>query len=96
MDVLAQVSATTEPLRSFAQMMTADHLQSCVADTITQGGDQGPGHDRRSVPGDRLHGPLLNGRALRRAAAGQGRPAPPGTAVTSQELLRSHTAPSLS
>jgi DNA-binding FrmR family transcriptional regulator len=39
-DVLTQVSATTNALRSFALTMMDDHLQSCVADAIAQGGDQ--------------------------------------------------------
>ncbi|MEU4497525.1 metal-sensitive transcriptional regulator [Streptomyces sp. NPDC023998] len=39
-DVLTQVSATTKALQSFALTMTDDHLQSCVADAIAQGGDQ--------------------------------------------------------
>ncbi|MEV6406079.1 metal-sensitive transcriptional regulator [Streptomyces bobili] len=39
-DVLTQVSATTKALQSFALTMMDDHLQSCVADAIAQGGDQ--------------------------------------------------------
>ncbi|GAA2978356.1 hypothetical protein Sfulv_60360 [Streptomyces fulvorobeus] len=39
-DVLTQVSATTKALQSFAPTMMDDHLQSCVADAIAQGGDQ--------------------------------------------------------
>ncbi|CAL9673359.1 Copper-sensing transcriptional repressor RicR [Streptomyces sp. enrichment culture] len=39
-DVLTQVSATTKALQSFALTMMDDHLHSCVADAIAQGGDQ--------------------------------------------------------
>ncbi|MET8676154.1 metal-sensitive transcriptional regulator [Streptomyces sp. NPDC004647] len=39
-DVLTQVSATTKALQSFALTMLDDHLQSCVAGAIAQGGDQ--------------------------------------------------------
>lgn len=39
-DILTQVSATTKALQSFALTMMDDHLQSCVADAIAQGGDQ--------------------------------------------------------
>ncbi|MDX3229252.1 metal-sensitive transcriptional regulator [Streptomyces sp. ME19-01-6] len=39
-DVLTQVGATTKALQSFALTMMDDHLQSCVADAIAQGGDQ--------------------------------------------------------
>lgn len=39
-DVLTQVSATTKALQSFALTMMDNHLQSCVADAIAQGGDQ--------------------------------------------------------
>ncbi|MFF8261324.1 metal-sensitive transcriptional regulator [Streptomyces virginiae] len=39
-NVLTQVSATTKALQSFALTMMDDHLQSCVADAIAQGGDQ--------------------------------------------------------
>ncbi|MGW5852215.1 metal-sensitive transcriptional regulator [Streptomyces sp. NPDC055254] len=39
-DILTQVSATTKALQSFALTMMDDHLHSCVADAIAQGGDQ--------------------------------------------------------
>ncbi|MGW0601674.1 metal-sensitive transcriptional regulator [Streptomyces sp. NPDC002776] len=42
-DVRTQVSATTTALQSFALTMMGDHLQSCVADAIAQGGDQAQG-----------------------------------------------------
>ncbi|OEJ35265.1 metal-sensitive transcriptional regulator [Streptomyces subrutilus] len=38
-DVLTPVSATTKALQSFALTMMDDHLQSCVADAIAQGGE---------------------------------------------------------
>lgn len=39
-DVLTQVSATTKALQSFGLTVLEDHLQSCVADAIAQGGDE--------------------------------------------------------
>ncbi|WP_407840340.1 metal-sensitive transcriptional regulator [Streptomyces sp. DSM 116496] len=38
-DVLTQVSATTKALQSFGLTMLEDHLYSCVADAIAEGGD---------------------------------------------------------
>ncbi len=37
-DVLTQVSAPAKGLQSFALTMLDNHLQSCVADAIAQGG----------------------------------------------------------
>ncbi|MFB7172268.1 metal-sensitive transcriptional regulator [Streptomyces sp. NPDC056254] len=39
-DVLTQVGATTKALQSFGLTMLEDHLHSCVADAIAEGGDQ--------------------------------------------------------
>ncbi|MGW0750671.1 metal-sensitive transcriptional regulator [Streptomyces sp. NPDC002587] len=39
-DVLTQVGATTKALQSFGLAMLEDHLHSCVADAIAEGGDQ--------------------------------------------------------
>ncbi|MGW6703829.1 metal-sensitive transcriptional regulator [Streptomyces sp. NPDC054956] len=39
-DVLTQVSATTKALQSFGLTMLEDHLNSCVAAAITEGGDE--------------------------------------------------------
>ncbi|MFE2154746.1 metal-sensitive transcriptional regulator [Streptomyces lavendulae] len=38
-DVLTQVSATTKALQSFGLAMLEDHLHSCVADAVAEGGD---------------------------------------------------------
>ncbi|KIF02775.1 metal-sensitive transcriptional regulator [Streptomyces sp. NPDC093801] len=42
-DVLTQVSAATKALQSFGLTMMEDHLHSCVADAIAEGGDQARG-----------------------------------------------------
>ncbi|MFD7256604.1 metal-sensitive transcriptional regulator [Streptomyces sp. NPDC059874] len=39
-DVLTQVGAATKALQSFGLTMLEDHLRSCVADAIAEGGDQ--------------------------------------------------------
>ncbi|WP_328972903.1 metal-sensitive transcriptional regulator [Streptomyces sp. NBC_00239] len=39
-DVLTQVSATTKALQSFGLTMLEDHLHSCVAAAIAEGGDE--------------------------------------------------------
>ncbi|MCX5302795.1 metal-sensitive transcriptional regulator [Streptomyces sp. NBC_00160] len=39
-DVLTQVSATTKALQSFGLTMLEDHLHSCVADAIAEGGEE--------------------------------------------------------
>ncbi|MFH7599073.1 metal-sensitive transcriptional regulator [Streptomyces racemochromogenes] len=42
-DVLTQISAATKALQSFGLTMMEDHLHSCVADAIAEGGDQARG-----------------------------------------------------
>ncbi|MEU9718289.1 metal-sensitive transcriptional regulator [Streptomyces sp. NPDC047976] len=39
-DVLTQVSAATKALQSFALTLLEDHLHSCVADAVAEGGDK--------------------------------------------------------
>ncbi|MEU9038327.1 metal-sensitive transcriptional regulator [Streptomyces sp. NPDC048352] len=39
-DVLTQVSAATKALQSFGLAMLEDHLHSCVADAVAEGGDR--------------------------------------------------------
>ncbi|WP_405977910.1 metal-sensitive transcriptional regulator [Streptomyces sp. NBC_00158] len=39
-DVLTQVSAATKALQSFALTLLEDHLHSCVADAVAEGGDR--------------------------------------------------------
>jgi CsoR family transcriptional regulator, copper-sensing transcriptional repressor len=40
-DVLTQISAVTSALQSVALGLLEDHLGSCVADAIEQGGEEG-------------------------------------------------------
>lgn len=40
-DVLTQISAVTKALQSVALGLLEDHLGSCVADAIEQGGEEG-------------------------------------------------------
>lgn len=38
-DILTQVSATTRALESMALVLLQDHLEHCVADAVTAGGE---------------------------------------------------------
>jgi DNA-binding FrmR family transcriptional regulator len=39
-DVLTQVSAATKALQSVALILVGDHLNHCVADALSKGGDE--------------------------------------------------------
>ncbi len=39
-DIILQVSAITSALNSFTKMILANHVKSCVADSIRQGNDE--------------------------------------------------------